>query len=225
MTLVLNPAASSSSSKIRARGGVLLASVAREDEGDTTTTTTDGKGKRKGGGGGAARPVLKAFREALLRRIHAMFYGAMVWDPWLIIAQIGCLQCLFYLSLGAHLWLFVGTHVPSFTLKYFFDFTIISATSFVGWCTIIASLANACTGAFFLLVLVERTKKCLDFTATIYIVHLFFCLVFKGLPVNMIWWAVNGTSLIVMTVVGEWLCMRREQREIPLGAASRLQNP
>ena len=38
----------------------------------------------------------------------AMFYGAPVWDPALIVAQIVTLQCLFYLSLGALLFLFVG---------------------------------------------------------------------------------------------------------------------
>ena len=41
-------------------------------------------------------------------RAEAMFYGAQVWDPALIIAQIVTLQCLFYLSLGALLFLFVG---------------------------------------------------------------------------------------------------------------------
>lgn len=38
----------------------------------------------------------------------AMFYGTAVWDPVLIVAQIVTLQCLFYLSLGALLFLFVG---------------------------------------------------------------------------------------------------------------------
>ncbi len=37
-----------------------------------------------------------------------MFYGAQVWDPVLIVAQIVTLQCLFYLSLGALLFVFVG---------------------------------------------------------------------------------------------------------------------
>ena len=41
-------------------------------------------------------------------RAEAMFYGVQVWDPALIVAQIVTLQCLFYLSLGALLFLFVG---------------------------------------------------------------------------------------------------------------------
>lgn len=31
-----------------------------------------------------------------------------VWDPWLIIAQIISVQCLFYLSLGLFQMLFIG---------------------------------------------------------------------------------------------------------------------
>jgi len=42
------------------------------------------------------------------RGAGAMFYGAQVWDPVLIVAQIVTLQCLFYLSLGALLFVFVG---------------------------------------------------------------------------------------------------------------------
>ena len=37
-----------------------------------------------------------------------MFYGANVWDPWLILAQIITVQCLFYLSFGLLLYVFLG---------------------------------------------------------------------------------------------------------------------
>ena len=37
-----------------------------------------------------------------------MFYGAAVWDPWLILAQIITVQCLFYLSFGLLLYVFLG---------------------------------------------------------------------------------------------------------------------
>eukprot|EP00271_Cylindrocystis_brebissonii_P019398 TRINITY_DN587_c0_g2_i1.p1 TRINITY_DN587_c0_g2~~TRINITY_DN587_c0_g2_i1.p1 ORF type:complete len:170 (-),score=18.23 TRINITY_DN587_c0_g2_i1:1366-1875(-) len=147
-----------------------------------------------------------------------MFYGTLVWDPWLIVAQIACLQCLFYLSLGTLLWLFVGTHVDDFTLKFFFDFNAITARTFTGWCTMLAYVLNATVGAVFLLVIVERTKKCLDFSSTVHIVHLFFCLIYGGVPASLIWWVLHGVCLVLMTVVGEWLCMRREQRDIPLGS-------
>lgn len=112
----------------------------------------ESKGRRLPFGRGPLRPfshLLQPFiglQEAFLKRFTAMFYGAMVWDPWLIVAQIACLQCLLYLSLGVYLWLFVGSHVHHFTLRYFFDYELLSFGSFDGWCTIVSFLLNYSTG-------------------------------------------------------------------------------
>ncbi|CAI5995818.1 unnamed protein product [Closterium sp. NIES-64] len=129
----------------------------------------------------------------------------MVWDPWLIVAQIACLQSLFYLSLGVFLWLFVGSHVPRFTLKYFFDYSVISPSSFVGWCCIFAFLANAFVGAFYLVVVVERTKKCLDFAATVHLLHALLCLLYTRVPSSFSFWLTSFLSCLLMTLLGEWL--------------------
>ncbi|CAN1836413.1 Protein SYS1 homolog [Linum perenne] len=67
-----------------------------------------------------------------------------------------------------------------------------------------------------MLYLIERSKKCLDFSATIYITHLFICLVYGGWPSSLTWWVVNITGLAVMTFLGEHLCMKRERLEIPM---------
>ncbi|KAJ7295100.1 hypothetical protein O6H91_Y213100 [Diphasiastrum complanatum] len=75
-----------------------------------------------------------------------MFYGAVIWDPWLIVSQIVCLQCLHYISLGLLLWLFVGFQVPRFTLQYFFDYSLVSASSTIGWTIVAAFFLNAFAG-------------------------------------------------------------------------------
>jgi hypothetical protein len=51
-------------------------------------------------------------------------------------------------------------------------------------------------------VVVERAKKCLDFTATLYIVHLFICIVHSGMPSNVEWWVLHFTGLVTMAVIG-----------------------
>lgn len=70
--------------------------------------------------------------------------------------------------------------------------------------------------AGYLVYLIERAKKCLDFAATLYIFHLFICIVYGGWPSSMTWWVVNGTGLVVMSLLGEYLCIKRELREIPI---------
>ncbi|CAK9211511.1 unnamed protein product [Sphagnum troendelagicum] len=145
-----------------------------------------------------------------------MFYGAMVWDPWLILAQIVCIQCLYYISLGILLYAFVGTQVPRFTLKYFFDYTLVTATSIVGWSTLAAFFVNALAGAGYVFLLVERAKKCLDFTITMYIIHLVFCILYNGLPSSFLWWLVYIVCVVVTSLLAEWLCIRRELKDIPV---------
>eukprot|EP00252_Welwitschia_mirabilis_P014673 TRINITY_DN3235_c0_g2_i1.p1 TRINITY_DN3235_c0_g2~~TRINITY_DN3235_c0_g2_i1.p1 ORF type:complete len:153 (+),score=11.34 TRINITY_DN3235_c0_g2_i1:660-1118(+) len=145
-----------------------------------------------------------------------MFYGATVWDPWLIISQIVCLQCLYYLTLGFFMWLLVGTRVPRLTLLFFFDYTLLSTSTVTGWCVLAAFFLSALAGAGYLYLLIERARKCLDFAATLYIIHLFICVIYGGWPSSLIWWISNAIGLAVMALLGEWLCIRRELRDIPV---------
>ncbi|KAI4329273.1 hypothetical protein L6164_021557 [Bauhinia variegata] len=75
-----------------------------------------------------------------------MFYGAAVWDPWLIVAQIVCLQCLYYVTLGVFLSILVGTRVSRMSLVYFFDYVTISTFTVTGWCVIAAFLLSSTAG-------------------------------------------------------------------------------
>lgn len=75
-----------------------------------------------------------------------MFYGAMVWDPWLIVSQIVCLQCLYYLTLGVLMSILVGTRVPRLTLFYLFDFATLTPRTPTGWCVIASFILAAVAG-------------------------------------------------------------------------------
>ncbi|CAL9083701.1 unnamed protein product [Musa acuminata var. zebrina] len=145
-----------------------------------------------------------------------MFYGAIVWDPWLIVSQIVCFQCLYYLTLGSFMAILVGTRVSHMSLMYFFDFSTLTASTVTGWCAIVSFLLSSLAGAIYLVYLVERAKKCLDFSATLYIIHLFICIIYGGWPSSITWWVVNVTGLALMSLLGEWLCIRRELQEIPI---------
>ncbi|XP_047342415.1 protein SYS1 homolog [Impatiens glandulifera] len=145
-----------------------------------------------------------------------MFYGAAVWDPYLIIAQIVCLQCLYYISLGGFTAVLIGTRVSRLSLVYFFDYVTVSTSTVTGWCVIASFTFSSLAGAVFMLYLVQRSRKCLDFSATLYIVHLLICIIYGGLPSSITWWVVNGTGFAVMAWLGEDLCRRRELKEIPI---------
>ncbi|PWA62262.1 integral membrane protein SYS1-related protein [Artemisia annua] len=145
-----------------------------------------------------------------------MFYGTVVWDPWLIVAQIVCIQCLYYLSLGVFMGVLVGTRVNKMSLVYFFDFATVTLSTVTGWCVVVSFLLSSVAGAGVLLYLIERAKKCLDFSATIYIIHLCICVLYGGWPSSVTWWVVNGTGLAITALLGEYLCIQREMRDIPI---------
>ena len=154
-------------------------------------------------------------------RAHSMssFRPALDFDPTLIVGQIAALQSLLYISLGV--WMLVlnglaGRSVTTIGLELFFSYRSIRLSYTGGWISFAAFFLNALAGGCFLCIIVERAKKCLDFASTAHFVHLCFCTMYDGLPSSWEWWAVNFMSLIVMSLLGEYLCMRREMRDIPL---------
>ncbi|KAM7255717.1 hypothetical protein ACFE04_008615 [Oxalis oulophora] len=144
-----------------------------------------------------------------------MFYGAAVWDPWLIVTQIVCLQCLYYITLGIFLSMLVGTRLSRMSLVYFFDYATVTTSTVTGWCVVVSFLLTSLAGSVYLFYLVERSKKCLDFSATLYIIHLFICIIYGGWPASITWWVVHGTGFAAMTYLGVCLCMKRERQDIP----------
>lgn len=147
-----------------------------------------------------------------------MIYGANVWDPILIVAQIVALQCLFYLSLGLFQAIFLGHFVQRLTTAQILSWGELGFSSKVEWLTVFANLLNSLVGAGTLMWIVERAKKCLDFASTCYFVHLIVVWSSNGFPASFSWWLVNGVSMSLMALVGEWLCVRREMQEIPLSS-------
>lgn len=75
-----------------------------------------------------------------------MFYGALVWDPWLILAQIVCLQCLYYLTVGLFMSVLVGTRVEHMSLVYFFDFSTLTSSTVTGCFVIVSFLLSSIVG-------------------------------------------------------------------------------
>ena len=153
-----------------------------------------------------------------------MFYGAGGWDPVLIVAQMATMQAIYYASLGAFLYVFLafgggaggGRQGTPLTVEFVFDYTKVSAGGLTGWLVFLSLACAAVAGAVGLYVVVERTKKCLDFTATVFGFHALLCWSYRSFPASVEWWGSIAVSAVVMTVLGEWLCMKKEMRDIPL---------
>jgi hypothetical protein len=96
--------------------------------------------------------------------------------------------------------------------------TYMSVHTTNGWLVITSNLLTALVGALYLVWIVERAKKCLDFASTVYFWHFVATCIYSGFPARLEWWVVNGCSLAIMALLGEYLCVRRELMDIPLSA-------
>lgn len=80
-----------------------------------------------------------------------------------------------------------------------------------------------CCSALSLWYIVKRTKQCLDFTLTVHLIHFIVCCIYNArAPTSISWWLTNTVVIVIMTVLGEFLCMRTEMAEIPLGGSARV---
>jgi len=157
-----------------------------------------------------------SFNDHIKKKKKMTKFYSSVWDPLLIICQICTMQSVFYLSLGLFLVIFGWMTNVLISLDQFLSFSEITVHTSSGLVTIFSFMATSIIGAVALMVVVERAKKCLDFAATMHIIHLMVCMFYSGFPTNWLWWLLMLATMIVTAVLGEYLCWRREMREIPL---------
>ncbi|XP_014661887.1 PREDICTED: protein SYS1 homolog [Priapulus caudatus] len=145
------------------------------------------------------------------------------WDPICIISQIIAMQCLFYTSLS--IWIVmmnVIVHNNS-SLDQIFSYRILRYNELNGRLLMIAFVLNSSTCALGLWYIVQRTKQCLDYSTTVHVVHFLLCWCYNyQMPNTVAWWLLNLVCLILMTVTGEFLCMRTELKAIPVYLGGRV---
>ena len=67
-------------------------------------------------------------------------------------------------------------------------------------------------------------KLFLDFTCSMHFFHLIGCCIYRSFPTTVSWWLIQLVCITLMVVLGEYLCMRTEMREIPLIGSSARHN-
>nr|CAG4647467.1 EOG090X0FH3 [Megafenestra aurita]SVE92705.1 EOG090X0FH3 [Megafenestra aurita] len=143
-----------------------------------------------------------------------------VWDPPLIISQIVAVQCIMYVSLG--LWIILLLNVIAghpVSIDYIFKYQVYVSGRLVVACFLLNSLISAAS----LWAIVQRTKLCLDFSATAYFLHLVASLMYNSAwPSSASWWVLQSSCVTITCVLAEFLCLRSEMKSIPLGMSARV---
>nr|CAG4638787.1 EOG090X0FH3 [Cyclestheria hislopi] len=140
-----------------------------------------------------------------------------VWDPPLIISQILTMQCVMYISLG--LWIVLLLHILAgqpISIEYIFKYQEVNIKDISG--LIVCYLLNSLICAASLWAIVQRTKLCLDFSATSHLIHFIACWMYNATwPMSAAWWILQISCITITCVLGEFLCLRSEMKAIPLG--------
>ncbi|KAI8813533.1 integral membrane protein S linking to the trans Golgi network-domain-containing protein [Cladochytrium replicatum] len=132
-------------------------------------------------------------------------------DPILVASQIAFVQTAGYVS-GSLIILLVELLMGSpIRLNHLLAFTEVRLDTVFGWCILGANILNSSILAFVLLIVVQRSKLCLDFACTQHFIHLIVTSTYSGrIPNTLVWWLQTGLTLAIMALGGEYLCMRKE---------------
>jgi hypothetical protein len=162
-------------------------------------------------GNGSARSNNNAGSSAAAKKQAESFY------PKLITAQIIALQCLHYFLLAVCLQINHVFYSSSITIDRLFTADYVRLWKASGWPDVAAILlVDTFAGSFLLAIIVEKSKKCLDFGVTLFIIHLAVCTLYGGFPMVLDWWVVHVLGTILMVLLGEYLCSLRELSDIPM---------
>lgn len=157
------------------------------------------------------------------------FYGREQFKPGEIIAQLVVIQVLLYtadsillgvldymLGVGDFFAGNISKGAPkNIILEQVFNPDIPSLRSSPGIIAVVAFVSATlvfCPIAF--VFLVGRSKRALDFSATLCLTHLVCCTIYGGFPSNTTWWLMVAACCAGMTLLCEVLSRRLELREI-----------
>lgn len=72
---------------------------------------------------------------------------------------------------------------------------------------VLVVLASALAGSFLLRTIVEKSRKCLDFSVTLYLVHFGACMLYSRFVMPSLgWWIVHFVALVITVVLGTSIC-------------------
>jgi protein SYS1 len=111
------------------------------------------------------------------------------------------------------------------SLTHLFTDNYINFVSWSGWCETLCTLGSAVVGAYLLSIIVERAKRCVDFTFTLFFIHIWLCTFYLEFPLIWEWWLVHVVSSVLMATLGEYWCSIQELKDIPAYNPARTRDP
>lgn len=149
-------------------------------------------------------------------QLKSSLSSQVAYNPKLILSQMLAIQCFHYVFFGLVIQVNNVIFATSMTLDRIFTTKYLNFWSAEGWIDNYAVLLTFIFQAVLLAVIVEKSRKCLDFSCTLFFIHFCVCSIYGGFPATWDWWIIHLSGTIIMILMGEFLCSRKELMDIPL---------
>jgi len=139
-------------------------------------------------------------------------------NPRLIFSQIVALQSIHYLILSFMFQINSFIYGTTITVDRIFTAKHLDLWTHEGRIDAATIIISTVFGSVLLAIIVEKSKKCLDFSVTLFFVHFLICTFYEGKSVlrSLDFWIVHVLGMIIMVLLGEYFCSRKELMDIPL---------
>lgn len=145
-----------------------------------------------------------------------LFAGERGFDPSGIVFQIISIQFIYYATLSFSILLldFLSSHRPH--TGQLFNPSAFDLSLDYAFITILANFLNILFAVLTLAYIVEKANRCLDFTLTIFILHVLINWGVYKFPNHLHWWVAHAVIITLTVLASEYACMKMETAEIKL---------
>ncbi|PAV70691.1 hypothetical protein WR25_06756 [Diploscapter pachys] len=112
-------------------------------------------------------------------------FRTFIWDPFLLLGQMACLQSVFYTAQSILMVLYSVTGYEPY-LSHIFSFQMLRSSAVI-------QLLSVLLCSYALSMIVQRAKHCLDFACTLHFFHLLICCLYnQAFPTSLSWWTIQA---------------------------------
>lgn len=134
--------------------------------------------------------------------------------PLNLLKQICLLQTIYYTIIFILVAFSCSVSGDPFSVGLIFDWHSVRYDTTIGWTISMLWLIDTVFSVLAMTVIVGRSKLALDFTLTLHVINLIISTVYtRAIPTNGLWWLIQGTSTVLMTILGTWTSQWRELRK------------
>lgn len=133
--------------------------------------------------------------------------------PKRLFSQILLLQIVYYLIGGVIISFYYIVSGNPFSIYVIFSWEPVRMDTTIGWTLALLWLLDTFFSVLAMTIIVGRSKLALDFTLTLHGINIIVSWLVSGqFPASLLWWGVQGVSIILMVSLGTWTSQWRELR-------------